>query len=106
VKRKTLKTLSVFLLSFFIINTPVFPDDVVTMRGQVRRLALDETERLIAIAIESPHGPFVVMPNANGRKLYKLLGREIKVKGVIGEDEYGRRTIQVRSFELINRKKK
>ena len=105
-KSKTLKTLPVVLLLLFIVSTPVFPAVAVTIRGQVRALSLDENERLISVAIESPDGPFAVIPDAKGRKLYKLLGKEIKVKGVIGEDKFGRRAIRIRTFELIDRKKK
>ena len=89
------------LLTPFIINLNVFADNKVTITGTVMEAALDENDNITAVSIESNDGPYLVYSNAIGKKLVKLVGKNVKATGTVSQDNSGNTTITVKTYELL-----
>ena len=100
-KRKLLLAGIVALLIPFVFSMPVFTADDVTITGTVEAMAIDDNDNITAVTIETNDGPYDVINNATGKKLLKLVGKDVKVTGILGEDSMGNRTITVRTYEIL-----
>lgn len=92
---------TLILLTPLIINLNVFADDKVTVIGTVMEAALDENDTITAVSIESIDGPYLVYNNAAGKRLLRLVGKNVKATGTLGQDSGGHTTITVKTYELL-----
>ncbi len=78
-----------------------FAADEVTITGTLYASAWDDNDDPTEVVIMNEAGDFVVDDNAIGQQLLELAGKDVQVKGVVKEDNQGRRTITVVNFTLI-----
>lgn len=89
------------LIYFVFFSLRVFTIDNATITGIVEAMAIDDNDNITSVSIETKDGPYDVVNNAIGKKLLKLVGRYVKVTGIVGEDSMGNRTITVRTYEIL-----
>ena len=99
--RKLVFVGTLILLTPFIINLNVFADNNVTIIGTVMEAALDENDNITAVSIESSDGPYLVYNNAAGKRLLKLVGKNVRATGTVSQDNSGNTTITVKTYELL-----
>lgn len=79
----------------------------VTLTGIVVPGELDANFKMISVLFSSDQElDFLVEPDARGNELFGHLRKPLRVKGLIREDEKGRRTIRISSYELQERDRK
>jgi len=101
-KRSSL-IVGLFTLVFltFICITDVVLADEVTIKGMVLALDWDDNDNVSAVSIISEDGEeYLVLKNANGKKLLKLVEKDVVATGSISEDSDGNKVIAINSFEV------
>jgi hypothetical protein len=79
----------------------VFAADEVTVTGTVYATAWDDDDNVTAAVIADSDEEFVIIANAAGRELFKLNYNNVKVSGVIGQDNEGNKTFTVSRYEVM-----
>jgi len=84
-----------------------FRGEEITLTGIIVPGELDANFRMISVLFSSDQElDFLVEPDAPGNELFGHLREPLTVKGLIREDEKGRRTIRISSYELQERDRK
>jgi hypothetical protein len=77
-------------------------DRPVTLTGIVVPVDWDEEGNALASVVSTPgEKEYLIEPDSKGKELLRLSRREVKVVGLVGGGRKGRKTISVRTFELI-----
>lgn len=91
---------SLFFVTFACLTNISLADEV-TITGKVLPVDWDDDDNVIAVVIVDDDGEeYLVLKNANGKKLLKLVDKYVSATGTIGEDSEGDKTIAVTYFEM------
>jgi hypothetical protein len=85
----------------FVLWAPEFTAGKITITGTVHPKAFDANDNISAVSIETKDGPYTVTKNAIGKRMLKLVGKNISITGIVGEDSMGNTTITVKTYEII-----
>ncbi|MGA1845375.1 MAG: hypothetical protein ACMUIS_12495 [bacterium] len=74
----------------------------VTLTGIITAVDWDEDDNVIAVSISTPdEEEYIIEDTPEGEELLDLVFQNIRVTGVIEEDEYGDKIITVESYEVL-----
>ena len=74
----------------------------VTLTGIITAVDWDEDDNVIAVSISTPEEEeYIIEDTPEGEELLDLVFQNVRVTGVIEEDEYGDRIITVESYEVL-----
>ncbi|MGA1796321.1 MAG: hypothetical protein ACMUIL_10735 [bacterium] len=74
----------------------------VTLTGIITAVDWDEDDNVIAVSISTPdEEEYIIEDTPEGAELLDLVFQNIRVTGVIEEDEYGDKIITVESYEVL-----
>jgi hypothetical protein len=89
-----------FLLSLTFLNCEPSRSSA-TLTGKVECVAVDESNHVSLVAISTQTEEYVVADDANGKELFQLINKRVKVKGRLTQNEDGQPTIYVSKYELV-----
>ena len=100
---KTILTLALCaMMTFFLVcGTNLFATEDVTIIGTVYAAAWDENENVTEAVIACIGREYIVINDAVGGQLLTLDGADVKVTGVVGEDDDGNWMITVTKYEIM-----
>jgi hypothetical protein len=84
--------------------TNVFATDEATVIGTVYATTWDDNDNVIGAVIVGSgeeYEEYVIVENAAGKELFKLVHKAVKASGVIGKDSKGNKTITVTKYEVM-----
>lgn len=108
--------LTVFIMALVMVSCELgskTDKNEVTLTGLVEAIAWDEDENVTSVAISTvttaqngkKHAEaesYWVADNKKGIELLKLIGKTIKVSGLVETDEEGHKTLTVKSYEVFD----
>ena len=74
----------------------------VTLTGIITAVDWDEDDNVIAVSISTPdEEEYIIEDTPEGEELLDLVFQNVRVTGVIEEDEYGDKIIIIESYEVL-----
>jgi hypothetical protein len=95
------KIIAVVLCAMLVFAGQVFPSEETTITGTVYAVAWDNDDNVIEAFIEGEGEDYIITDDSVGHQLFEMGGAYVEVKGVIGKDADGNRTITVVNYQVL-----
>jgi hypothetical protein len=73
-----------------------------TLQGIVTPIEMDEDDSVVAVALSTDEGEYIIANNPKGRELLDYIDEEMEITGKLTIDEDGNNVIAVTSFSFLD----
>jgi len=81
------------------------PETEITLAGTVIVTTLDDRGKVTEVSLDTVNGIYLVSDTTAGKALLNLVGKDVKVTGVLVQGKDGKNLVSVTSYDLLGERR-